>query len=166
MENISLGSYVAVVCIVYSTIIGFLFMFACSKKIGLWGIFGKAGEKEWKAIVPIYNQIALLKICKLSPWLIFLYLDFTIPILGYIAGRDVRWALIIVSIGYICYRFIVSIRLGDAFKKGDVFSFFMALLPSIFYPIMGCSKKESFTEIKTIKKVKNENDKVEIKKES
>lgn len=161
MENISLGTYIAVISIVFSTIIGFLFILACTKKIGLWGIFGKVGEKEWKSIVPIYNQITLLKICKLSPWLILLYLDFTIPLLGYVAGRDVKWALIIVSIGYLCYRFIVSIRLGDAFKKGDVFSFFMALFPSIFYPIIGCSKKENFTELKPIKKVKNEKNKKE-----
>ena len=32
----------------------------------------------------IYNQVMLLKICKLKPAFILLYLDFIIPIIGYI----------------------------------------------------------------------------------
>lgn len=156
MESISVTTYFALICIVFSTIIGFLFVLAFIKKIGLWGIFGKAGEKEWKSIIPIYNQITLLKICKLSPWLIFLYLDFIIPLVGFFSGRDVSLALIIVGVGFLVYRFIISIRLGEAFKKGDVFPFFMALFPSILYPVLGCSKGEIFSELKEIKKGKKE----------
>jgi cobalamin synthase len=34
---------------------------------GLWGIFTKAGQEGWKAIIPIYNMIVLLKIAG-RPW--------------------------------------------------------------------------------------------------
>ncbi len=148
MAEVSLGTYMAVISIVYAVIICVLFISFLVKKIGLWGIFGKAGEKEWKVMVPVYNQIKLLKICKLPSWLVLLYLDFLIPIVGFIIGRDVTWAFIIVSIGFLCYRFIISIRLGEGFKKGDVFPFFMALFPSILYPVIGCCKDQTFTEVK------------------
>lgn len=154
MSGELLVAYMEIISILLSIIISLFFIFALTKRIGLWGIFSKAGEKEWKAMVPIYNQITLLKICKLSPWFVILYLDYLIPLIGFILGRDVTWAFIIVSVGFICYRFLISIRLGDAYKKGDAFPFFMAIFPSILYPVLGCSKNEKFAEIK-IKKVKN-----------
>lgn len=154
MTEVALGTYFAVISIVYAVIISVFFILVLVKKIGLWGIFAKAGEKEWKVMIPIYNQIRLLKICKLSPWFVLLYLDYAIPIVGFLLGRDVTWALIIVSIGFLCYRFLISIRLGDAFKKGDVFPFFMALFPTVLYPVIGCSKNETFSEIKVKEKRK------------
>ena len=33
----------------------------------MWKIFTKAGEKGWKAIIPVYNMIILFKISGLSP---------------------------------------------------------------------------------------------------
>jgi lipopolysaccharide export LptBFGC system permease protein LptF len=124
------------------------------KKIGQWGIFSKAGISEWKSLVPVYNQIQLLKICKLSPWLVVLYLDFLIPIIGFYAGRDVSWTFIIMLIGFLCYRFMIAVRLGYCYKKGAVLPFFMAFFPSIFFPIIGCSKKEEYTELVIQKKSK------------
>lgn len=140
-----------VILIVMAIIFTILFM---SKKIGQWGIFAKAGVPEWKSIIPVYNQITLLKICKLNPWFVLLYLDFIIPAIGYVAGRDIKWITIIMLIGLLVYRFLISIRLGQSYKKGDAFSFFMAILPSIFFPIIGCSKNEKFTEVITNKKNK------------
>ncbi len=158
MEEISIGSYMAVISIVYAVIISLFFITILIRKIGLWGIFSKAGEKEWKVMVPFYNQITLLKICKLSPWFIILYIDFLIPIVGFLLGRDVTWALILVSIGFICYRFLISIKLGMSFKKGDAFAFFMALFPTIFYPIIGCSKDDAFTEVNIEKRSKKKSE--------
>lgn len=153
-EEVVISTYFAVISIVYAFIISTIFLLWLVKKIGLWGIFSKMGEKEWKSMVPFYNQIVLLKKCKLSPWLIVLYIDFLIPVVGNFMGRDVTWALIIVLVGFICYRFLISIRLGLSFKKGDAFSFFMALFPAIFYPIIGCSKSENYTELNIQKKKK------------
>ena len=30
---------------------------------GLWFVFKKAGEKPWKALIPIYNIVVWIKIC-------------------------------------------------------------------------------------------------------
>ena len=128
-----------VIAVVLSIICSVLFM---SKKIGMWGLFSKLGEKEWKSIIPIYNQVTLLKMCKLKPVYILLYLDFTVPIVGYFAGRDVKWITIIMLVGLLIYRYMISIRLGQMFKKGDVFSFFLAFFPSIMLPVLGCTKIE------------------------
>ena len=132
-------------------IIGVIFAVICSvlfisKRIGLWGIFSKAGQSEWKSMVPVYNQITLLKICKLNPWFVLLYIDFLIPIIGFIAGRDVKWITIIMLVGLLIYRYMIAIRLGQAYKKGDVFSFFTAFFPSILFPVLGCSNKENYNK--------------------
>ncbi len=156
MENVVDARAYTYAMIIYFCIIVIVAMIGTilfiSKKIGLWGIFSKAGEKEWKVLVPVYNQITLLKICKITPWAVLLYLDFIIPIIGFFAGRDVRWATLIMFIGFLAYRFLISIRLGSAYKKGDVISFLTALFPSIFYPILGCSKNEKYTEVQNVKK--------------
>lgn len=145
--------YIAIVygglAIIFSIVSAILFM---SKRIGLWGIFEKAGEKEWKSIIPVYSQITLLKICKLKPWLVVLYLDFIIPIIGFLALRDVRWISIIVMVGFVIYRFMIAIRLGQLFKKGDVFSFLLAFFPSILLPVLGCTKSEKYTNVVEEKK--------------
>lgn len=151
-------AYFSVIMMIIGILIGVVYtILFIGKRAGLWGIFSKAGEREWKSIVPIYNQITLLKICKLNPWLILLYLDFVIPFVGYIAGRDVKWITIVMLVGLLIYRFLIAIRLGQAFKKGDVFSFFTAFFQSILFPVLGCSKDEKFTDIvvRDKKKIKN-----------
>lgn len=140
--------------IIVSIVISFLMILGLMKKIGQWGIFSKAGVAEWKTLIPVYNQIQLLKICKLSPWCVLLYLDFIVPIVGFYAGRDVSWISIIMLVGFLCYRFMISVRLGYCYKKGALFPFFMALFPSIFFPIIGCSKNEEYTEVIVNKKSK------------
>lgn len=142
--------WIAFLAIIVSIVFSISFM---CRRIGLWGLFSKADEKEWKSIVPVYNQITLLKICKLNPWFVLLYVDLIIPMVGYLAGRDVKWITIIMLVGLLIYRFMIAIRLGQAYKRGDVFSFFTAFFPSIFFPILGCSKKMEYSEV-VIKKKK------------
>lgn len=141
--------------VLVSSIVTLLLILAFSKRIGLWGMFSKMGIEEWKSIIPIYGQIQLLKKCKLSPWLVLLYVDFIIPIIGYLfLNRDVKWITIIMFIGLLCYRFMICVRLEFAFKKNPVFTFFASLFPSIFFPVLGCTKKTEYTEIKLKEKVK------------
>lgn len=47
--------------------------------LALGAVFRKSGDEAWKAWVPIYNQVILLRLGGLSPWLLLLYL---IPGLG------------------------------------------------------------------------------------
>jgi hypothetical protein len=83
---------------------------------GMWKVFTKAGEPGWAAIVPIYNAIVLAKIAGKEPWWGVLLL---IPCVGIIIA------------------FILSIAVAEKFGKGTGFGIGMALLPFVFYPILG-----------------------------
>lgn len=48
--------------------------------IGLYGVFQKAGEKGWKALVPVYNIVIWLKILHKPWWWVFLVI---IPAVGF-----------------------------------------------------------------------------------
>ncbi|MDQ3110499.1 MAG: S26 family signal peptidase [Bacteroidota bacterium] len=58
----------------------FLLISAVLLLIGLYKTFEKAGEKGWKAFVPVYNFLVWLKIIKKPWWWIFLIL---IPTVGF-----------------------------------------------------------------------------------
>lgn len=73
-----------------------VYMIAC-----LWMIFQKAGEEGWKAIIPIWNTIIILKLAGRPWWWIFLLF---VPLLN----------LVILILVYL--------DLGKAFGKGPVFS--------------------------------------------
>ncbi|WP_312170160.1 DUF5684 domain-containing protein [Microbacterium sp.] len=85
--------------------------------VGLWKVFTKAGYPGILAIIPIVNVVFLVKIAGMSGWLALLYL---IPIVGFIFG------------------IVVSIKLGERFGKGGLFSFFLLFVfPYIGYLILG-----------------------------
>ena len=81
-----------------------------------WQIFVKAGEDGWKAIIPIYNIIVLLKIVGREWWWILLML---IPLVGFIV-----WIL-------------VSLDLAKSFGRGTGFAIGLILLAPIFSLILG-----------------------------
>lgn len=81
----------------------------------LWKIFEKAGQDGWKAIIPIYNTIILLKISGLNPWLV---------ILTYIP-----YIKIVMSI-------IIWAKLSKAFGKGVGFTLGLIFLDGIFLFIL------------------------------
>jgi signal peptidase I len=56
-------------------LITFLLLF-----IGLYGVFQKAGEKGWKALIPVYNIVIWLKILHKPWWWVFLVI---IPAVGF-----------------------------------------------------------------------------------
>lgn len=84
--------------------------------IGMWKTFKKAGEPGWAAIVPIYNLVVLLKVARRPVWWILLFL------------------LPFVSVIMI---FVISIDVAKAFNKGAGFGIGLALLPPIFYLVLG-----------------------------
>jgi hypothetical protein len=83
---------------------------------GLWMTFTKAGEEGWKAIIPIYNTIIILKIIGRPWWWILLFL---IPVVDIVI-------LILMYNG-----------LSKSFGKGGGFTVGLILLPYIFVPILG-----------------------------
>ena len=83
---------------------------------GLWRVFTKAGEAGWKAIIPIWNALVLLRIVGRPLWWIILLL---IPLVNFIV-----WL-------------IVSLDLAKSFGKGSGFGVGLWLLSFIFVPILG-----------------------------
>jgi hypothetical protein len=95
-------------------IIGLLFivlMFAA-----MWKVFTKADEPGWAAIIPIYNMIVLVKI----------------------AGKPLWWVLLLfIPIVGLVFAIVVSLGVAEKFGKGAGYGIGLALLPFIFYPMLG-----------------------------
>lgn len=82
----------------------------------LWQVFVKAGEAGWKAIIPIWNTLIILKIVGRHWWWIFLFI---IPIVNIIA-----WI-------------IVALDWSKSYAKGVGFGIGLFFLNFIFVPILG-----------------------------
>lgn len=103
--------------------VGSLFVLAVTLVViaGLWKVFTKAGEPGWAAIVPIYSAIVLAKV----------------------AGKEWWWGLLMLlpCVGIIIFV-IVSIGVAEKFGKGTGFGIGLALLPFVFYPMLGFGSAE------------------------
>ena len=99
-----------------SGVVVFYLIFYAVVVAGMWAVFVKAGEQGWKAIIPIYNYIVLLKIVGRPWWWILLFL---IPIVN----------LVILILTYN--------DLSKSFGKGVGFTIGLLLLSFIFFPILG-----------------------------
>jgi hypothetical protein len=82
----------------------------------LWQVFVKAGEAGWKAIIPIWNTLIILKIVGRHWWWIILFI---IPIVNIIV-----WI-------------IVSLDWAKSYRKGVGFGVGLFFLNFIFVPILG-----------------------------
>ena len=100
--------------------------------VSWWNIFEKAGRPGWAAIIPIYNFIVMLRIVKLSSWLVLLGF---IPLIGGLA-------VFIVSI-------IMNLRLAKAFGREEGFAVGLILLPYVFYPMLAFGKYKFIGVIST-----------------
>lgn len=104
------------------------FVIAVLQIVAMWKVFTKAGEKGWKAIIPIYNTVILFRIAGLSPWLVLVYLAMFIPLIGSL-----------VALGLTIY---LAYNLAKSFGKGGVFTVGLILLAPIFYMILGFGSAE------------------------
>lgn len=82
----------------------------------MWKVFSKAGEPGWAAIIPIYNTFVLLRVAQKPWWWLLLFL---IPIVNF---------FVLIA---------VSVAVAEKFGKGAGFGIGLALLPMIFYPMLG-----------------------------
>jgi len=76
----------------------------------------KAGEPGWAVLVPIYNIIVLLKIAGKPTWWFLLFL---VPVVNLVIG------------------IMVAIAVAENFGKSTGFGIGLALLPFVFYPMLG-----------------------------
>lgn len=84
-----------------------------------WIIYKKAGKHGWAAIIPLYRQIVMYKVCEMSPFLMFIWL---IPIIG--------WMIMFVI------AIIKRFKLSKVFGRGVGFGFGLLLLKLIFQSII------------------------------
>ena len=83
--------------------------------IGMWKIFDKAGEKGWKAIIPIYNLYILFKITY---------------------GTGVYFLLLLIPIANIIFWIIMDVKLAKAFGHGIGFTLGLIFLEPIFLLVL------------------------------
>lgn len=83
--------------------------------IAFWRIFTKAGEAGWKALIPIYNVIVLLRIVGRPWWWLLLYF---VPIVGLV--------LLVIVVN----------DLSKSFGHGPGFTIGLLLLPPVFALIL------------------------------
>lgn len=136
MEMLSVfGGYVILVLI-------FSVVFAVLQIVGLWNIFKKAGEKGWKAIIPLYNTYTLYKI-SWSPmwfWISFLgsmlgaaLLSFATVTICVVLGAIVELIVFVV-------RFVALYRLCLSFGWGVGKYILTLLFNPIMFMVMGFDK--------------------------
>ena len=80
---------------------------------GLWGIFTKAGQPGWAAIVPFYNVYVATQV----------------------AGLEILW-FVLALIPCVQYVALLS-KLAERFGKGIGFAIGMILVPFVFLPMLG-----------------------------
>lgn len=108
---IRVGLVIAGILFVYNTILR-------------WILYRKAGKHGWAVFIPLYRQIVMYQICRLSPWLMLLWF---IPIFGWVA------MFVIAIIKRFC--------LSNSFGKGALFGFGLLFLQPIFESVLAFSSK-------------------------
>jgi hypothetical protein len=88
---------------------------------GMWKTFEKAGQKGWAAIVPILNYYVIIKL----------------------VGREVWWIILLfIPCVNIVVAIILFMDLAKKFGKSEGYGIGLALLPFIFFPMLGFGKDE------------------------
>jgi signal peptidase I len=84
---------------------------------GLWFVFKKAGEKPWKALIPIYNIVVWIKIC----------------------GKDWKWYLyFLVPVINIFTALLMVVETAKVFRRYNFFEqTFAVIFPWCYLPIVG-----------------------------
>ena len=91
----------------------------------------KAGEKWWKALIPLYNTWIQTKIVGLAwHWFVIFVVLFAWTFGVKNANSVWSMALVLVSFNY-------NYNLAKKFGKSNSFAFWCTLLPVIFLPILG-----------------------------
>ena len=150
--------------IALSAIFSLLFLIFCYI-IPLWKVFEKAGEKGWKAIVPIYNIYIIYKtFWKGKRFWIYLVLACSTSFFDSLADQlpensilNVIASLIAFVLGIllIIETFKIAFRVSHAFGKSDGFGIGLALISFVFLMILGYGDAKL---VENKEKIASEND--------
>ena len=123
--------------------------------VAMWKLFTKAGEKGWKALIPIYDVYILFKIAGAKSWFwglvvaeIIVFVDTIIATNngGVVTDangnvteiKDISFAIVIAAMAIfelICY-IVLCAKLAKAFKRGAGTAIGLFFLPNIFTLIL------------------------------
>jgi hypothetical protein len=93
-----------------------MMLYAVGTTAGLWGVFERAGEPGWAALVPGYNGFVMTRVAGLSWWWSLLFL---VPL---------------VNMGY---WVVVCDHLALRFNRGIGTSLGLSCLGLVFFPLLG-----------------------------
>lgn len=113
--------------------------------VAWWKIFNKAGEKGWKAIIPVYNSYTMYKVSwKTSIWWIVLALSIVCGIGAAILASSTTASPSVIglilyyaaAIATLVIQIIFYVKLSKAFGKGAGFAVGLIFLNVIFILIL------------------------------
>ena len=122
--------------------------------VAQWKIFTKAGEKGWKAIIPVYSTYVLFKLVWQTKWFwltlvgaVVFSILYSVAMGLIVAGASVAGVIlmilsIIVIIAVAVMEIILYINLSKAFGHGGGFAVGLILLNTIFILILGFGKSQ------------------------
>jgi len=116
--------------------------------VGHWTMFQKAGEKGWKALIPVYSDYIVFKTVwnTRSFWIYVILVTLSTFTTGNTLQGSANGFMGIVTwistFGMTVWAIIASAKTALAFGKGPLYAFGMVLLPSIFAAIIGLGSSE------------------------
>ena len=128
--------------------------------VARWRLFGKAGEKGWKSLIPIYSSYVMYKLVWNAKSFVIYVVLWAISVIAtlasgqyvllpdgqmmYVGGGNFILGFIstIASIGVLVYMVLFAIKTALAFKKHPAFAVGLLLLPSIFTLVLAFGSAE------------------------
>lgn len=104
--------------------------------IGQWKMFQKAGEKGWKALIPIYNVYTLCQLTGVNPWWIVI-----VFVGGILSGLFAPLSMI-GSLASLYFSVLLAVSTARSYQKEDAYAIGILFFPPIFYMILGLGKNE------------------------
>ena len=126
-DKLSLGLNLIMAFTIVKILVWVFVILAIYNIIVRWRIYKKAGKHGWAAIIPIYRDVVMYKVCDVSPWFLLLLL---VPVIGW-------FILMIINI-------YTKFTLAEGFGKGIGFGFGLWLLGPIFEAILAFSRKSKY----------------------
>lgn len=153
----------ATLVVFISTVSIYFVIFYALFIIASWRIFEKAGEKGWKALVPLYNMYLMFKIVGMKSWFWgMIALTFVVSIITTIDGfvgltsiKDVNVTTFdfqshIVTFITLLVNFCINVyvltiyglRTSKVFNHGIGYAIGLVLVPNVFWLILGFGKSK------------------------
>ena len=157
------GLITAALAIFIGTVSIYFVIFYVLFIISAWRILEKAGEKGWKALVPLYNMYLMFKIVGMKSWFWgMIALTFVVSIITTIDGfvgltsiKDVNVTTFdfqshIVTFITLLVNFCINVyvltiyglRTSKVFNHGIGYAIGLVLVPNIFWLILGFGKSK------------------------